>query len=71
MDEQAFAGLEAQLGSRPPAGLARLHAEELSDLTAAIRDARRRQAAEIDAAADRALGFIPRLLRGPIRRVVG
>ena len=71
MDEQAFAGLEAQLGSTPPAGLARLHTDELSDLTAALRDARRRQAAEIDAVADRALSFIPRLLRGPIRRIVG
>jgi hypothetical protein len=71
MDEQAFAGLEAQLGSPPPAGLARLDPAELSDLTAAVRDARHRQAAEIDAVADRALSFIPRLLRGPIRRIVG
>ena len=63
--------LEAQLGSSPPAGLARLDADELADLTSAMRDARRRQAAEIDAVADRAFGFIPRLLRGPIRRIVG
>lgn len=66
-----LAALEAQLGSEPPAGLARLDAEELGDLTAAIRDARRRQAAEIEAVGDRALSFVPRPLRGPIRRIVG
>jgi hypothetical protein len=66
-----LAALEAQLGSEPPAGLARLDPDELGDLTAAIRDARRRQAAEIDAVGDRALSFVPRLLRGPIRRIVG
>jgi hypothetical protein len=66
-----LASLEAELGSAAPSGLARLDADELKDLASAVRDARRRQAAEIDAAADRALGFVPRLLRGPIRRVVG
>lgn len=71
MDEQAFAALEAQLGSKPPAGLARLDTGELHDLTEAVREARRRQAAEIDAVADRALGFVPRVLRGPIRKIVG
>ena len=63
--------LEAQLGGKPPAGLAQLQDDELADLTAAIREARHRQAAEIDAAADRALSFVPRLLRGPIKRIVG
>ncbi len=63
--------LAALLGSEPPAGLARLEADELDDLTAAIRDARRRQAAEIEGVGDRALSFVPRLLRGPIRRIVG
>jgi ribosomal 50S subunit-associated protein YjgA (DUF615 family) len=66
-----LAALEAQLGSEPPAGLARLSEDELNDLATAIRDARRRQAAEIEAAAERALGYVPRLLRGPIRKVVG
>ena len=66
-----LAALEAQLGSEPPAGLARLDPGELDDLTAALRDARRRQAAEIEAVGDRALRFVPRPLRGPIRRIVG
>ena len=66
-----LAALEAQLGSQPPAGVARLDAEEVADLTSAIRDARRRQAAEIEGVGDRALSFVPRMLRGPIRRIVG
>jgi hypothetical protein len=65
-----LAALEAQLGSQPPAGVARLDAGELADLTSAIRDARRRQAAEIEGVGDRALSFVPRVLRGPIRRMV-
>jgi hypothetical protein len=66
-----LAALEAELRGEAPAGLGRLSEDELNDLASAIKDARRRQAAEIDAAAERALGFVPRLLRGPIRRVVG
>ena len=66
-----FAALEAQLGSPPPAGVARLEANEIADLTSAIRDARRRQAAQIEGVGDRTLSFVPRLLRGPIRRIVG
>jgi hypothetical protein len=66
-----LAALEAQLGSEPPAGLARLDTHEVEDLTAALRDARRRQAAEVAAAGDRAFRFVPRILRGPVRRIVG
>jgi hypothetical protein len=66
-----LAALEAELGSAPPAGLARLDPDELRDLAHAIRDARHRQAAELEAVGDRALNFVPRLLRGPIRRIVG
>jgi hypothetical protein len=65
-----LAALEAELRSAPPAGLARLEEAELRDLAHAIRDARHRQAAEVEAVGDRALSFVPRLLRGPIRRIV-
>ena len=66
-----LAALEAQLGSRAPDGLACLDEDELDDLVHAVRDARFRQAAELEAVGDRALSFVPRLLRGPIRRVMG
>jgi hypothetical protein len=63
--------LEAELGSTPPPGFAELSENELSDLTSAIREARRRQAAEVAAAGERALSVVPRFLRGPIRKIMG
>jgi hypothetical protein len=71
MGEEAFADLAAQLRADPPAGLRSLRPHELNDLTSAVRDARRRQAAELQTAGDKAYGHIPRLLRGPIRKIVG
>jgi hypothetical protein len=55
--------------ARPWPGLRRLTPEQRDDLAQAIRDAKRRQAAALAAAADQALGLIPRMLRGPIRRL--
>jgi hypothetical protein len=63
--------LRRQLGDGLPDGLKRLDDEHLRDLAQAIADTRRRQGAALAAAGDRALGLIPRLLRGPIRRIVG
>lgn len=64
-------GLRARLGGELPAGLSKLEPEELRDLEAAITEARRRQAAELQAASERAFGHIPRLLRRPIRKIMG
>jgi hypothetical protein len=54
-----------------PDGLRELADEELADLAAAVADARHRQAAALAEAGDRALSHIPRLLRGPVKRIVG
>ena len=40
-------------------------------LADSVQAARRRQAAELAAAGEQALGHVPRLLRGPIRKIVG
>jgi uncharacterized protein involved in exopolysaccharide biosynthesis len=69
--EKEFEALRARLGDAPPAGLRVLAGPQLEDLNAAITDARRRQGEALAAAGERALGYIPRLLRGPVRRVVG
>jgi hypothetical protein len=69
--EDGLDALAAELRAAPPAGVAALADEHLSHLAAAVASARRRQAAELQAAGDRAMSAIPRLLRGPIRRVVG
>jgi hypothetical protein len=67
----ALQALKEQLGAAPPPGVAALSEKQLRDLAAAIADARHRQAAALQEAGDRALGRIPRLLRGPIRKVAG
>ena|GEM_PF-1581933 len=69
--EEEVRALEARLGGRLPASIARLPAEALRELEAVVAEARRRQAAELHAAGERAYSHIPRLLRGPIRRIVG
>ncbi len=71
MAEDGFQALAAQLRDAPPDTLAKLDEAQLNDLAGAVRDARRRQAAELEAAGDKAFGHIPRLLRGPIRKLLG
>jgi hypothetical protein len=71
MADDAIKALEKQLRATPPKGLACLTDEQLNDLADAVRDARHRQAAELEAAGEQALGHVPKLLRGPIRRVLG
>jgi hypothetical protein len=69
--DDAYTALCAQLRGTVPDGLRELSDDELADLAAALRDARHRQAAALADAGERALSHIPRLLRGPIKRVVG
>jgi hypothetical protein len=69
--EKEFEALRARLGDTPPASLRGLAGPELEDLDTAIADARWRQGEALAAAGERAMGYIPRLLRGPVRRVVG
>jgi hypothetical protein len=69
--DDAFDALRAQLGGTAPEALRQLSAAELTDLAQAIRTARRRQAKALAVAGERALGHIPRLLRGPVRKIVG
>jgi hypothetical protein len=69
--EDGFQALARQLRDAPPESLAQLEEAQLTDLADAVRDARRRQAAELAAAGDKAFGHIPRLLRGPIRKFLG
>jgi hypothetical protein len=69
--DDALTALRAKLGDAAPDSLRSLSDAELKDLSAALADARHRQAAALAEAGDRALSHIPRLLRGPIKRIVG
>ncbi|MHB8657087.1 MAG: hypothetical protein ACYC91_03895 [Solirubrobacteraceae bacterium] len=68
--EDGFLALAAQLGAEPSATLRMLSPEQLQDLADAVHSARRRQAAELATASDQAFRYVPRLLRGPIRRAL-
>jgi hypothetical protein len=71
MSTDRLRALAEQLGTAPPEGLKGLTDTQLSDLAGAVREARHRQAAELAAASDQALRHIPKLLRTPLRKVLG
>jgi hypothetical protein len=71
MERDGLALLTDQLRDRPSAGVSSLDEEHLTHLASAIRSARRRQAEQLQAASDQALNHIPRLLRGPVKKIVG
>lgn len=71
MPNDELNALRRQLGGTVPDGLRQLSAKELRDLSDAVSGARRRQAKAVAEAGERALGHIPRLLRGPVRKIVG
>lgn len=66
----ARARLEKEYGASLPPGLAGLTPEQQEKLVAAIEDARVRQARALAKATDHGLDFIPRLLRGPVKKVL-
>ncbi len=63
--------LRRALGGRVPEGLDSLADDERAHLAEAVSDARRRQARALAQGDERAMQHIPRLLRGPIRRLTG
>jgi hypothetical protein len=71
MAKNALSQLREQLSGDVPEGVSRLDDAALVDLAHAIRDARHREGQALAAAGERALERVPRLLRGPIRKVVG
>jgi hypothetical protein len=71
MTRNALSQLREQLNGDVPQGVRKLGEAELRDLAHAIADARHREGAALAAAGERALERVPRLLRGPIRKVVG
>ena len=71
MASEGQAELTEQLRATPPPTVARLPSEDLQHLAGVIRSARHRQAAELQAAGDQAFNLVPRLLRGPIKKIVG
>ncbi|WP_020667861.1 hypothetical protein [Amycolatopsis nigrescens] len=63
--------LADQLGGEPPEGIKALSEEERQHLSDTLRAARRRQAAALTTAGEEGLKYVPALLRGAVRKVVG
>lgn len=62
--------LRAALDGAGPTGIRQLSPDEMEALAGAIEEARSRQAEAIETAAEEALGFVPRLLRAAVRKIV-
>ena len=71
MAETSLDALRKQLNGTVPAGLLELELEQLEHLAHAIHEARRRQGHALAEPGERPLNHVPRLLRGPIRKIVG
>jgi hypothetical protein len=71
MQGDGSSALEAQLRDQPSSAVGGLADAHLSHLAEAIHAARRHQAAELSTASKQALDGVPRLLRGPIKKIVG
>jgi hypothetical protein len=69
LKDNGLGALQRELAATPPAGLRALSDAEREDLLTAIRDAKRRQTAALTTAGEQALSQIPRVLRGPIRKM--
>jgi hypothetical protein len=64
--------LRDELGAPPPQGLVRaLDDAELGHIAQAVREARRSQTAALAAAGTHALDRLPKVLRVPVKRLVG
>jgi hypothetical protein len=70
MNEEDWRYLREQLREEPPEALRALPGEHLRHLADAIASARHRQAAALQEAGDQAFHYVPRLLRGPIKRIL-
>ncbi len=62
--------LEDELRAPMPEGLEVLSAEELQILAELLADAKARQAEELEEAVRESLEIVPRLMRGPIRKIL-
>lgn len=62
--------LEDELGAPLPEGLEVLSAKELQTLADLLVAAKARQAQELAEGVEDSLNFVPRLMRGPVRRIL-
>jgi hypothetical protein len=71
MEPTGLEWLTSQLRTQPSPAVSTLADEDLRHLADAIRAARQHQHEQLQHASAQALDSVPRLLRGPIRKLVG
>jgi hypothetical protein len=71
LSDDGLTALERELRAPAPEGVRRLSDAELRDLAAAIADERHRLAAALAAAGEAAFGQLPRVIRIPLRKLLG
>ena len=62
--------LEEELDMQLPDGLCALTDEELTDLVDRVLEAKQRQSLALEVGIDDALEIVPRLVRGPVRKIL-
>lgn len=70
MTSDARRALQRELDGMVPDGLSTLTDEELTDLADLLHDMKQRQSQALDVAIEETLGIVPRLVRGPVRKVL-
>lgn len=67
---RAIETLEGELGGPLPEGLEELSGKELQKLADLLAAAKARQAQELEEGVQESLDFVPRLMRGSVRKIL-
>lgn len=70
MSAKAIHALESELGGRAPDGLEQLGDEQLRAFTDKLHHAKQRQSEALQGAVEEALEIVPRMVRGPVRKIL-
>jgi hypothetical protein len=70
MSATAVMALESELGASVPEGLKALTEAQLGGFTDLLRDAKLRQSDALESAVEEALEIVPRMVRGPVRKIL-
>ena len=62
--------LQSLLGSELPAGVAELPDAQQQALAELLRECRERQSRELEQTLEEALGYVPALMRGAVKRIL-
>jgi hypothetical protein len=70
MSAKAMRDLEQELGGRAPDGLEALTDAQLQAFTDLLHECKRRQSESLRAAVEHSLEIVPRMVRGPVRKIL-